>query len=80
MHNQDANIFQNNISQRMLPHWSQDVLPWVCAKCISLTGTNCCPSTQTYMFSKIPIWNTFLEYQSVEIANDVGDDERKNKL
>ena len=27
----------------MLPHWSQDVLPWVCAKCISLTGTNCCP-------------------------------------
>ena len=25
LHNQDANIFQNNISQRMLSHWSQDV-------------------------------------------------------
>jgi len=30
--NQDANVLQNNISQRILSHWSQDVLPWVCAK------------------------------------------------
>ena len=32
LRNQDANVLQNNISQRMLSHWSQDVLPWVCAK------------------------------------------------